>query len=314
MTEFHENPFKTPEERLAAAALGVPERQAMIERLLYKYPVFKKGEQFIRDFHFPFAGGSHGTGKIGGLLGSSRAGKSTICAYYVAGIDMPGCPGEDGERYPVLHITATDQTTPSSLADTIASATGMRSLPAKIKTQARMNMVLDRLRQVRTELVILDDAQFLFLGRTRSYLSGFQSFLKQLADLRTLNVLLIGEESVHDVIAGVDYLEGRGGFKREVLKPLGDAGKEFDDFRLLLSKIDARLPFKEPSVLHGSSAVAADVHAFTGGSIGRVMNLVRDAAALAMNDGASCIMLDHLRRSSTTLVRLGDTRNYFRKA
>lgn len=313
MTEFHENPFKTPEERLAAAVLGVPERQAMIERLLYKYPVFKKGEQFIRDFHFPFAGGSHGTGKIGGLLGSSRAGKSTICAYYVAGID-PGYPGEDGERYPVLHITATDQTTPSSLADTIASATGMRSLPAKIKTQARMNMVLDRLRQVRTELVILDDAQFLFLGRTRSYLSGFQSFLKQLADLRTLNVLLVGEESVHDVIAGVDYLEGRGGFKREVLKPLGDAGKEFDDFRLLLSKIDARLPFKEPSVLHGSSAVAADVHAFTGGSIGRVMNLVRDAAALAMNDGASCIMLDHLRRSSLTLVRLGDTRNYFRKA
>ncbi|MFK3776909.1 AAA family ATPase [Agrobacterium sp. NPDC089420] len=313
MTKFHENPLRTPEERLAAAAMTVPERQAMIERLLYKYPVFKKGEKFIRGFHFPFEGGSHGTGKIGGLLGSSRAGKSTICAYYAAGVDKPG-PDEDGERYPVLHVTATDQTTPSSLADTIASATGMRSLPAKIKTQARMNMVLDRLRQMRTELVILDDAQFLFLGRTRSYLSGFQSFLKQLADLGTLNVLLVGEESVHDVIAGVDYLEGRGGFKREVLKPLGDAGQEFDDFRLLLSKIDARLPFKEASILHGSSAVAADVHAFTGGSIGRVMNLVRDAAAIAMNDGASCIMLDHLRRSSETLVRLGDTRNYFRRA
>ncbi|WP_430257345.1 ATP-binding protein [Neorhizobium sp. IRS_2294] len=312
MTAFHENPFKTAEERLAAAALEVPERQAMIERLLYKYPVFKKGEQFIRDFHFPFVGGTHGKGKIGGLLGSSRAGKSTICAYYVAGTVAPG-PDEDGERHPVLHITATDQTTPSSLADTLATATGMRSLPAKIKTQARINMVLDRLRQVRTELVILDDVQFLFLGRTKSHLSGFQSFLKQMADLQTLNVLLVGEESVRDFIAGVDYLEGRGGFKREVLKPLGDAGKEFEDFRLLLSKIDARLPFKEQSVMHGSSAVAADIHAFTGGSIGRVMNLVRDAAALAMNDGTACIMLDHLRRSSETLVRVGDTRNYFRK-
>ena len=313
MTEFHENPFKTPEERLAAAVLGVPERQAMIERLLYKYPDFKKGEQFIRDFHFPFVGGSHGTGKIGGLLGSTRAGKSTICAYYVAGVEQPG-PDEFGERHPVLHITATDQTTPSSLADTLADATGMRSSPAKIKTQARMNMMLGRLRSVRTELLILDDVQFLFLGRTRSYLSGFQSFLKQLADLGTLNVLLVGEESVHEVIAGVDYLEGRGGFKREVLRPLGDAGKEFDDFRLLLSKIDARLPFKEASVLHGSSAVAADIHAFTGGSIGRVMNLVGDAAALAMNDGASSIMLDHLQRASTKLIRLGDTRNYFRRA
>lgn len=313
MTKFHENPFKTPEERFAAATLGVPERQAMIERLLYKYPVFKTGEAFVRAFHFPFEGGSHGTGQIGGLLGSSRAGKSTICAYYVAGIEDTG-PDENGERYPVLHITATDQTTPSSLADTLAMATGMRSLPAKIKTQARMNTVMDRLRQVRTQLVILDDAQFLFFGRTRGHLSGFQSFLKQLADLHTLNVLLVGEESIREVIEGVDYLEGRGGFKKEVLKPLGDAGKEFEDFRLLLSKIDARLPFKEPSILHGSSAVAADVHAFTGGSIGRVMNLVRAAAALAMNDGASCIMLDHLRRSSETMSRIGDTRTYFRKA
>lgn len=313
MTDFHEKPYKTPEERLAAASLGAPARQALIERLLYKYPVFKKGEKFIADFHFPFVGGTHGKGKIGGLLGPSRAGKSTICAYYVSRIVVPE-PDELGERHPVIHITATDQTTPSSLADTLAAATGMRSIPSKIKTQARMNMVLERLKRARTELVILDDAQFLFFGRTKSYVSGFQSFLKQLADLGTLNVLLVGEETVHEVIGAIDYLEGRGGFKREVLKSLGDTGREFEEFRLLLSKIDARLPFKEVSVLHHSSAVAADVHAFTGGSIGRVMNLVREAAALAMNDGATCIMLDHLARCAPSLVRIGDTRNYFRRS
>ncbi|MBB2715649.1 UNVERIFIED_ORG: hypothetical protein GGD48_000864 [Rhizobium etli] len=313
MTRFHENPLRTPEERLAAAVLSVPERQAMIERLLYKYPVFKKGESFIRDFHFPFKGGKHGTGKIGGLLGSSRAGKSTICSYYVAGIETPE-PDDLGERHPVLHITATDQTTPSGLSDTVAEATGMRSIPSKIKTQARMNMVLRRLVSVRTQLVILDDAQFLFLGRTKSHLSGFQSFLKQLADLGTLNVLLVGEEDIHEVIANVDYLEGRGGFRHEVLRPLADHGAQFEEFRLLLSKIDARLPFKEPSVLHGSSAVAADVHAFTGGSIGRVMTLVKDAAALAMNDGTACVMQDHLHRASLGLLRPGDTRRYFARA
>ncbi|WP_375590799.1 ATP-binding protein [Hoeflea alexandrii] len=312
MTKFHEKPFKTPEERLAAASLNVRERQAMIETLLYKYPIFKKGEEFVRTFHFPFEGGSHGTGKIGGLLGSSRAGKSTICTYYVAGIDKPGLD-EDGERHPVLHITATEQTTPSSLADTIATATGMRSIPAKTKAPGRLKMVTDRLRQVRTELIILDDAQFLLLGRTRSYLRGFHSALKQFADLGTLNVLLVGEESIHDAIAGVDYLEGRGGFEHENLVPLSDAGEDFNNFRLLLNRIDARLPFKEPSVLSDSSAVAADVHAFTGGSIGRVMNLVRLAAALAMNDGTSCIMLEHLQRSSQRLMRLGDTRTYFQR-
>ena len=312
MRKFHEHPFKTPEERLAAASLPVSERQEMIETLLYKYPVFKVGEQFIRAFHFPVNGGTHGKGKIGGLLGSTRAGKSTICDYYVVGIHKPGID-EDGECHPVFRLQMTDQTTPSSLADDLAKATGMRSLPAKVKTPARMNMVIDRLRQVRTELIMLDDAHFLFLGRTRTHLSGFHSCLKQLADAGTLNVLLAGEECIHEFIDGVDYLEGRGGFPRKVLKALGGAGQEFNDFRLLLNKIDARLPFKEPSVLHDSSAVAADMHAFTGGSIGRVMNLVSSAAALAMNDEASCIMLDHLRRASTTLIRLGDTRNYFQK-
>lgn len=313
MTQFHEHPFRTPEERHAAANLGVPERQAMIERLLYKYPVFKKGEQFIRDFHYPFVGGTHGKGKIGGLLGASRAGKTTICKYYVGGIEAPPAD-EHGEYHPVIFITATDQTTPSSLADIIAARTGMRSIPAKVKTQARINMVLERLRQVQTELIILDDAQFLFVGRTRSCVTGIQSLLKQLADMIALNILLVGDEVIHEFIDNVDYLRNRGGFKREFLESLSDSGREFEDFRLLLSKIDARLPFKERSILHQSSALAADIHAFTGGSIGRVTELIREAAALAMNDGTACIMLDHFARVAPSLVRLGDKRAYFKRA
>lgn len=313
MTKFHEHPFRTPEERHAAANLGVPERQAMIESLLYKYPVFKKGEQFIKDFHYPFVGGTHGKGQIGGLLGPSRVGKTTICKYYVAGIKAPP-PDENGEYHPVVFITATDQTTPSSLTDTIAANTGMRSILSKVKTQARINLVLERLRQVRTELIIIDDAQFLVVGRNKSCVTGFQSLLKQLADMITLNILLVGDEVIHDWIANVDYLVNRGGFKREPLKSLGDSGREFEDFRLLLSKIDARLPFKERSILHHSSALAADIHAFTGGSIGRVTGLIREAAAQAMNDGTACIMLDHFARVAPSLVRLGDKRVYFKKA
>jgi hypothetical protein len=107
---------------------------------------------------------------------------------------------------------------------------------------------------------------------------------------------------------------GRGGFKHDVLRALGDSGDEFDSFRLLLSRIDDRLPFKSHSILRGSATVAADMHAFTGGSIGRVMNVVHNAAALAMNEKAACITLEHLLEASMALGRLGDTRRYFRRA
>ncbi len=313
MTGFHETPFRTAEEREAAASRPVHERQAMIERLLYKYPLFKAGEEFIRRFHFPFDNGTYGKGTIGGLLGPSRVGKSTICEFYASGIENPE-PDEFGETYRVIHVTATSQTTPSSLTDTIAAKTGLRSIPAKLKTQARVNMVLRRLETVRTELIILDDAQFLFLERTRSQVQGFLSLLKDLADMKTLNVLLVGIDEVRTVVAGFDYIEGRGGFKHKVLAPLGDEGEEFNQFRLLLSKIDARLPFRQPSVLADSIAVAADVHAFTGGSIGRVMNLVREASALAMNANSSGIFLEHFRQASTLLGRVNDTRQYFRRS
>lgn len=313
MKKFHEHPFRTPEERHAAASLGVPERQAMIERLLYKYPVFKQGEQFIREFHFPFEGGTPGKGTVGGLLGESRTGKTTICKYYAAGVQTPPAD-ENGEYYPIIHITVTIQSTASTLTDMIAAKTGMRSIPAKIKTEARTNMVKNRLRQVRTELIILDDAQFMFVGRNRLCVTGFHGLLKQLADMMCLNVLLVGEQVIHENVDHVDYVRNRGGFKRETLVALSDSGRQFEDFRLLLSKIDARLPFKERSILHHSSALAADIHAFTDGSIGRVTELIREAAAVAMNDKAACIRLEHFAKVATRLVRLGDKRVYFKRA
>lgn len=314
MTKFHETPFKTSDERLAAAALPVRDRQEMIETLLYKYPVFKTGEKFIEDFHFPYGReAKHGTGTIGGLLGSSRVGKSTVCTYYAAHQPRQEVD-ENGESYPIVHVTMNAQTTPSSLADILANATGMRSIPSRVKADGRMRMVYQRLIMVKTQLVIIDDAQFLFNGKNAKGLHAFQTVIKDMADLHTLNVLLVGEETIREAIDNISFLEGRGSFPHETLRALGDAGKEFEGFRILLSRIDMRLPFKAQSVLHESSRVAADLHAFTGGSIGRVMNLVRAAAAMAINDGAACIMLEHLQRASIKLARLGDDRQYFGSA
>ena len=72
----------TDEARAVAAASTPAVRQRMIEKLLYPYPLFKDGNAFIGKFHRPVTGGHHGAGKIGGLLGPSRVGKSAICKFY----------------------------------------------------------------------------------------------------------------------------------------------------------------------------------------------------------------------------------------
>lgn len=139
----------------------------------------------------------------------------------------------------------------------------------------------------------------------------FKSFLKLCADRNAFNILLVGETSIRDVIASVDYLRGRGGFPNKTLDPLGETKTEFEQFCMLLDGIDNRLPFATKSGL-ANERVARDVHRHSGGLIGRVMELVQFAAFEAINDGTNSIMIEHLQSAADTLVLSNDAYRYFR--
>lgn len=307
MTTF--NMEKLTEEARAAAASQSPAiRQRLIDTLLYPYPLFKQGNAFIGKFHRPVDGGRHGTGKIGGLLGPSRVGKSAICKFYRS--HHPARVDNEGEVYPVVYFQASDDMNPRTMAERICEATGARSL-AQMKVSALIDTCIHRLVRAKTELLIIDDAQFMFMGRRSDQVRNFKSFIKLASDANAFNILLVGEPVIGDVIAAIDYLSGRGGFPHNNLTPLGDSATEFEQFCLLLEGIDNRLPFASKSGL-SEAKIAADIHRFTGGLIGRVMNLIQHAAFEAINAGTSRIMIEHLQSAAAMLVSVGDDHPYFR--
>ena len=200
--------------------------------------------------------------------------------------------------------------TPRTMAERICEATGARSL-AQMKTPALIDTCIQRLVRARTELLIIDDAQFMFMGRRVDQVRNFKSFIKLASDANAFNVLLVGEPVIGDVISAVDYLSGRGGFPHRDLTPLGDTAAEFEQFCLLLEGIDNRLPFAMKSGL-ADARIASDIHRFSGGLIGRVMNLVQYGGFEAINDGTGKIMIEHLRSAASTMVSVGDDHPYFR--
>jgi hypothetical protein len=307
---FHTTKFETAQERAAAAALPAAERQWMAENLLFEYKLFKSVSEEISRFHRPVAGGTHGKGTIGGLLGEPRAGKSYICQHYFS--RFPLQTTEEGEQYPVIYLEARDDWTVFHAAEQIFMQTGAKSLPS-LKRPAMITAALRRLLKARTELVIIDDAHFLLLEAKGTRLAGFKSIVKAIADLRSCNVLLAGLAGLQPLVENDGQLLGRGDFPHWEMLPLRwEIEDEREQFTLLLHGIDQRLPFRNLSNLSEAEIVADFYHA-TGGIIGRVMNLICDAALRAINDQTSAIMDYHLEAAAKPRMKAGETYIPFRR-
>jgi hypothetical protein len=309
MFEFHTEKFDTGEKRAAAAALPAGERQRMVETLLFQYPMFKRVSDEVARFHYPVACGSHGRGMIGGVLGESRSGKSFICQHYAT--KYPVRVVDEGEIYPLLYLEARGDWTPYHMAEQIFMATGAKSVPS-MKTPALITACYRRLLKARTELIIVDDAQFLLLEPKGRALSIFKSLIKGIADLNSCNVLLSGLPSLQAFVESDAQLCGRGDFPHWSVKPLDwSLLAERHQFLLLLDGIDTRLPFRKPSGL-ATANHAADFYHATGGMIGRVMNIIKDAAYRAINSESACIMVDHLQIAAQARMKVGETYRPFR--
>jgi hypothetical protein len=293
----------TAEERVEASKQSASVRQALMETMLVPYPQFRDGIKFIRKFHVPVEGGTPSVGRIGGLLGESRVGKTVICNYFVS--ENPPSYDDEGESYPVVYVQASDEMKLPSLADRICIATGARSLTVKHKLV--VDATLLRLAAAKTQLLIIDDAHFMYDGRNQTDRRNFISFVKMVADQKLASILLVGEDSILDTIDATPTLSGRG-FVYESLRAFSK-DDEKKNFRNLLLAVEDRLPFAKHSNFIEKS-IADDLHRFSGGLIGRLVNLIRQASYFAIDDGSAYIMREHLRDASRRLVPAHSDRSY----
>ena len=304
---FHTEAFETSDERHAASQLSKSVRQRMINDLIVKYPVFSTGYDIIKENHFPVEGGSPGEGTVGAMLGESRTGKTAVCKYYTA--MHPPTYDDEGEIFPVVHLTASLKMTPIEFAHELNRMTAARYTGIGGGVGAYVNNALLRLLRVRTELLIIDDAQYLFYERTDKTAASMFKLIKTIVDYEALSVMLVGEERVNTFVYSINAFENRG-YNWKELKPLSAGRSDMQRFSKLLGAIDKRLPFANLSGLD-DPYIAEEMYRYSKGKIGRVMNIIKPAAFRAINDGTSMIMIEHLRQAVITRHEKGDTYSYF---
>jgi hypothetical protein len=307
-SKFHEVPYLTSEARETAARLPNRERQRLVQYLLHRYPTFDTGWNMLKDCHLPVEGGSPGAGVFGGLYGDTRTGKSAICKAYVA--EHPSFVAEDGEVYPIVYIEAKASMTPSTLTDQFFLKTGARAQATRIAQSTRDMNAIDRLVRHRTEMVIIDDAQYLLFDRRRDEVPKFNSFIRSLIEARSFAVLLVGEPRVRDWVLGLPELSGRDYFEEEI-EHFDRSPEGQEDFQLLMGGIDDLLPFAEPSEL-GEFEVAAEMYEYADGYLGRAMNLIRRASWTSINEGHRRIKMETLAEWSRRMQwKTKNVRPYF---
>ncbi|MGO7130374.1 TniB family NTP-binding protein [Rhizobium leguminosarum] len=307
--KFHMTSFKSDAERQAAASLSVEKRQDMITNLLVPHRLFERGLAFIRDrFHRPVEGGRHAAGWIGGLLGDSRTGKSFLAQYYAS--QNPPVFGERGWRIPVAYLEARGDWDRIEFARQIFAATAASTIPRM--TIASMNStVTRRLAEMETELLVIDDAHFLFeVSRTKS--GSHASLLQHIANQKVCNILLVGLRSIQNAVEENTQLFNRGQFPSFTMKEF-DHGKPNGRARLkiFLADVDARLPFPSLSNLHKEEYLH-DFITVGGGSVGKIMNVIIPSSYMGINRGSPVITREFLRIAAEDRLPSGQTLIPFR--
>ncbi|MDP9762106.1 MULTISPECIES: TniB family NTP-binding protein [Agrobacterium] len=300
--QFHKTAFETAEARREASLLPDIEREDMVRHLLVPFAPYEEAVAFIGKRHRPNPRGGHSRGRVIGMLGEIRAGKSYACQSYTS--LYPVEITETGKRFPVVYVPVGAKPTIKSVTNTLQRAAGAVSVSYHNMDDAK-DASIDRLVRGETELVIFDDAQFMLYHRLAN---DFFDFIKRIIDTGRMNVVLSGEKSIHEYMQQNGHLLRRGAFPKHLVKPIQSNGKSFWN---MMNSIDKRLPFRRPSVLT-AECVVADFWRISNGVIGLVMNIVVDAAIMAIADGSDTIELRHLRAEAEDRFQ-EDTYRYFTK-
>ena len=296
--------FDTAERRAAAAELPVWKRQLIIKYLRVPYHTYNRGLAMIARFHMPVGDGVPNLGVAGGMLGEPGSGKSVICETYAS--MHPPFDGDEGIEMPVVLMSASVGISRRRIGDRIRRQTNASH--RILSRDDPGDWSVDRLVRMKTQLLILDESQFLFFDQRSSYIAQeMYGFVKDVADTGIISVFLVGYPSIDEFAYDIEAFRRRG-YRSEMLKPLTSSPEDIALFGDLLRSIDRRLPFRSSSELH---KYRDHFYLYSGGRIGFVMNVVTEAAYLALNERSACILVHHLREAVGRMVKPGDDTNYF---
>ena len=267
-------------------------RQLHISNIVIEHTRFLEAFDGLGEFHFPVKGGLPSAGRIGALYGDSRAGKTFATKRYAK--QFPVLAGETGLIMPVVYADMPMEGGGGARAILEALASALEiPLSLKMNNPALTNLILKSLVDRKVELLLLDEFEQVF-RKTDGRLAGFgRGLIRKIANLGTLSIMCVGLEDTYDLLRKDPQVEGRGGLPYWYVRPYTwDSVEEQMEFRLLCDEFDRQLPFNNRSGLK-TKELAYRLHWVTNGNIGRLKGLIEAAGALAINEEASRIEVDH---------------------
>lgn len=216
------------------------------------------------------------------ITGDSGVGKSTMIARYIRSVQRNSGESDDPleacDAVPVLSLRVPPQPGMLSLYNVILETLGHPARRARATGRQLYRQVLDLLRDLRVELIIMDEFQDLMPNRTKEY-SDVLRLLKNIIDELRIPWVLVGLRDAANILeCGDEQLMHRFAGTWEITPFRIDAGDELRYFQKYLETWQSVYPV--PCMSLSDENMAIRLFCASRGYVGRLARILEEVIEL----------------------------------
>ncbi|WP_043933853.1 ATP-binding protein [Bacillus sp. EB01] len=269
--------------------LSKQQKWELVQKMRIIHPAFKSAIKMIEMCHKRSKKSLEPMSAV--ITGESGTGKTTIIKHYVEQYDKV----DVGDYKTTRRILSASIPSPASKAF-LAEALLKQMGDAYYYTGTVANKIA-RLSQYITkngiELIILDEFQHFINAKNKRINYDTADWFKSIINAAGIPVIFFGLPDCKQVLVENEQLSRRVKNRLDLSQFGYSTQKERQAFQRLLHEIERNLPFEESSGFTDEE-MCLRIFDASKGLMDTIMNLVREAAYLAIEDGAPKIELEHL--------------------
>jgi hypothetical protein len=232
---------------------------------------------------------------LGMLISSSSGnGKTTVLSTFASKYPYVVTPEVD--IIPVIQMQAPPSPSEKRFLGEVLKAIGVPDYD-KGTAETRLKRVGNYVDKCKAKMLLVDEIHNLLSGSPRQ-LEETCNLIKYLANALGLAIVLAGTERAENVIASDPQLKSR--------FPITKMAKWVDGqpYRAFLTLLESTIPLPKPSNL-ASEEKASFLLKESAGVLGHIIRSVKNAAYEAIMNGSHAITMEHLKRNSVNVPRVG---------